>query len=114
MDPEIHFYRALCLLGGRRPRDLTAPVVRQVEAALRRASGGEPPGHVLLLQAYLKADFYRANGLLSPPPTSEELLEMARDRQIVLPRLQELYRHTPIEGFVQQPPGGPGEDSLPL
>jgi len=97
-DAEIFYYLGLARLHGRRPRSLRPDVIKRVEADLWTAgnlSRGREPAHLWLLQALIKHDFYRLNGLRVKAPTVEELLTEARTAALDPSELQRLDSHEP-------------------
>lgn len=75
---DLHYYLALALLEGRRPRYLKINEIRQIEASARRAleSDGCAAHHFCFL-AFLLRDFYLENYLLPAEPSYDELLKRA-------------------------------------
>ena len=99
-EARVYFYRALALLGGRRPRSARPGVIHQIESDLWQAGQrlrDEEPAHLWFFQALIQYDFYRMNGLRTKPPTAEELLGEARAAPIDedATYLQRLLDHAP-------------------
>jgi hypothetical protein len=98
---DLHYYRALALLGGRRPRFLKGEEVRQIEASARRVLDlPDCAAHHLCLLAFLYKDFYLDNHLVPPPPGYEALLGRAAAAPSQTTNLTELARLVPGTGGV--------------
>ena len=94
---DLHYYRALALLGDRRPRFLKVQELRPIEASARRALDLDDCAvHHLCLLAFLWHDFYLENHLLPPEPGYEELLKRAAAAPLDPARLAELVRLVPL------------------
>jgi hypothetical protein len=88
---DLHYYRALALLGGRRPRFLKVGELRSIEASARRVLDlDDRAAHHLCFLAFLQRDFYLENHLLPSQPAYGELLEKAAAARLESPRLEEL------------------------
>jgi hypothetical protein len=75
---DLHYYLALALLGGRRPRFLKASELKAIEASARRAIAlQDRAAHHLCFLAFLIQDFYLTNHLVPRSPTYEELVDLA-------------------------------------
>jgi hypothetical protein len=93
---DLHYYHALALLGGRRPRYLKLEEIRAVEASARRVLDLEDrAAHQLCFLAFLCRDFYLENHLLPPPPTFDDLVSRAVAAPLDQPRMDELVRFLP-------------------
>lgn len=93
---------ALALLRGRRPRTLAPREVQVVEQHLRAALElTERPGHLFLLLAFIKHDFYRYNGFDDRPPTYRELVRRYASEPSAPDGLERVLQHVPIESFLQ-------------
>jgi hypothetical protein len=98
---DLHYYKALALLGDRRPRSLDVEELRPVEAsAIRVLLLADRAAHHLCLLAFLQKDFYLENHLVPPQPGYEELLEQAAALPLDEAKLQELVDLVPgIKAF---------------
>lgn len=73
--PDLHFYMALALLGGTRPKLLSLNTIRGIEDYLRVAIQNEPRcDHARVLWALVKQDYYVMNGMFDRSPTVSDLL----------------------------------------
>ena len=78
-DDSAHYYQAIALLCGKRPRSLKLPKVREIERCLEQAIRlHDRDSHYLYLLAAVRQDYYVANGLTHSPPSMGELLRAAR------------------------------------
>ena len=74
---EIHYYIALSLLNGKRPKLLGLQTIRKAEEHLKNAIRLDKRcGHAYILWAIIKYDFYVLNGMFDRSPTYDELLNM--------------------------------------
>jgi hypothetical protein len=81
-DADNHFYLALALLRGRRPKTLTRPEVLEIENHLRKSCELNPEAaHPFLVWAAIKWDYFVVNGF-SPPEEAWALIEEAEDRRL--------------------------------
>ncbi len=88
---DLHYYLALALLGGRRPKYLKVAEAQEIEGHARRAlSLADCAAHHVCLLALLRRDFYLENHLVSPEPRFEELLARAAAAPILADKLGEL------------------------
>jgi hypothetical protein len=93
---DLHYYRALALLAGRRPGSLKPGEIKAVEAsATHAAQCDDYAAHHLCLLAFLYEDFYMDNYLVVPAPGYEELLRRAAASPMQPARLDELSRLVP-------------------
>jgi hypothetical protein len=93
---DLHYYLALALLGGRRPRSLKVSELRPIESSVRRALDlDDCATHHLCLLAFLQRDFYLENQLSPRPPLYEDLLQRAATAPRDLLRLAELVELVP-------------------
>lgn len=93
---DLHYYLALALLRGRRPRSLKLDDVRSVAAVASRSLSlpGCAAHHPCLL-AFLYKDFYLENYLTPPEPGYDALLSKAAALPLHPERLDELVRLAP-------------------
>jgi hypothetical protein len=88
---DLHYYWAIALLAGRRPRSLEIGALKPIEASARRVLNLEDcAAHHLCFLAFLQRDFYLENFLLPPKPTYEALLDQAAAARPERLRLDEL------------------------
>lgn len=93
---DLHYYLALALLGGRRPRYLKISDLRPIEAAVRHATRcSDRAAHHFSLLAFLIQDFYLENYLPPPSPGLESLLDEAKATPRDPARLAELEELLP-------------------
>jgi hypothetical protein len=93
---DLHYYRALALLGDRRPRSLKGTEVREIEASARLVLDlPDCAAHHFCLLAFLHKDFYLENHLVPPPPGYEALLGRAAAVPLQPAKLTELTRLVP-------------------
>lgn len=110
---DLHYYRALALLGDRRPHLLKVAEFRTIEASARRAlQFDDCASHHLCLLAALYQDFYLQNHLVPPKPTYEELLGRAAVSPREPARLAELVRLMPSARAIVNPLARTGTESL--
>ena len=89
-NPELYFYAAVALLGGKRPFLVNKSVIRQIEEYLQAtiAIGNQAIAHYLL--AYVKYDFYR-NKMLRTTPEYEQALAVAHHLEITEEEIRMLF-----------------------
>lgn len=93
--PDAFYYQALIQLHGRQPRLLTKSqadkIVQSIEIACELAPG---EAHYYYLLAWIKYDFYMANGFLVPGDPLQTLLYSASRCHIDRPKCEEMIRHS--------------------
>jgi tetratricopeptide (TPR) repeat protein len=95
-DP--YYYAALALLQGKRPRVHTHSCIKKVEEMLHAAEELDGTKHIhCLLWAAVKRDYYDFNGMIPRPPSVDELLSRASQRERNDGELQCLERLLPRE-----------------
>lgn len=73
---NAHYYIALALLEGKRPRLLPFSIIQEIEKRLRMATmQGSSCSHCFVLWAIVKEDYYVINGLYVKPPSPSQLLQ---------------------------------------
>jgi hypothetical protein len=93
---DLHYYMALALLDGRRPRFLKIGEIKPIEASARRAiDRADRAAHHFCLLAFLVRDFYLDNHLAPRPPSYEELMKLAVAAPMDRARLAELAQLVP-------------------
>jgi hypothetical protein len=91
---DLHYYRALAMLRGRRPRTLTVAEIKPIETSAQRAiEAADFAAHHLGLLALIRHDFYQGNHLALPRTTCEELLMRAAEAPRDPARWDELIDH---------------------
>jgi len=78
--PDVYYYLALASLKGKRPKLMSLSTVRTIEKHLQTATELDPNcgGHVYLLWALVKYDYYVLNGMSDHSPSIQQLLVQAR------------------------------------
>jgi hypothetical protein len=98
---DVFYYQALIQLGGRQPRLLTKSqadkIIRSLETA---ADQGPGEAHYYYLSAWVKYDFYTANGFLVPGHPIPALLHSATRCRIDRPKCEEMIRHSGAAGSI--------------
>lgn len=95
-SPDLHYYLALALLEGRRPRSLKLEDIRPIVAnAVRSLNLPDCAAHHHLLLAFLYQDFYVNNCLVPPEPGYDALVKKAAALPLNRERLDELVRLLP-------------------
>ncbi|HWN44856.1 MAG TPA: CHAT domain-containing protein [Thermoanaerobaculia bacterium] len=93
---DLHYYLALALLRGRRPRSLKLEDARPIVASTARSlSLPDCAAHHCCLLAFLYKDFYLENYLVPPEPGYDALLKRAADLPLNIGRLDELVSLVP-------------------
>ncbi|HEX5719947.1 MAG TPA: CHAT domain-containing protein [Thermoanaerobaculia bacterium] len=93
---DLHYYLALALLRGRRPRSLKLEEIRPiVDTAARSLSLPDCAAHHSCLLAFLYKDFYLENYLVPPEPGYDALVTKAAALPLNPERLNELIRLVP-------------------
>lgn len=91
-DHQAHFYLALSMLKGNRPKLLKLATVRTIEEHLQTATELAPQfGQAYILWALLKYDYYVLNSIRDQPPTVSQLLN--RNWSIHKEEVNELKMH---------------------
>lgn len=94
---DLYYRLALAMSGRKRPRLWALSTVRAIEKHLRAAAELDSScGHVYLLWALIKYDYYKLNGMFDRPPTVQQLLAQARS--VDKEHLRELLSHTCLPG----------------
>lgn len=76
-EPEIHYYLALSLIKGRRPKIIPFKEIREIEQYLNAALQLGDKSKYYYLSAIINFDFYASNGMKIPQPDYNELLDSA-------------------------------------
>lgn len=72
---HIHYYLAIALLRGNRPKLASLATIRALESHLKIATQLQPQkGGAYVLWALVKYDFYVLNGMYDRPPSYQDLL----------------------------------------
>lgn len=94
LTSDTHYYLALAMLGGARPRTRAWSRIQDVERHLSAAVHAQPHSpHAYALWAIVKEDYYEANGLSLTMPSIAELI--TRAETISSERAIEIVRHIP-------------------
>ncbi len=100
LDPfhgDTGYYLALAKIAGREARTLRAPEVSAIEECLNLATSvGVPQGHQYALWAFVKYEYYLVNGLIPPPPSIDELVDLAMDAGIDSREMHYMLLHAPV------------------
>lgn len=85
IDPSLsntHYYLAIALLGGKRPRKVDEWTIRDIEEALNVAIHRDAnSSRCYMLWAIIKHGFYDMNGFIENPPTSTQLFSLGESIQ---------------------------------
>jgi len=81
-DSEIHYYYALSMIKGRRPKVLTLKEIQVIEKFINSAIQLGDKAKYYYLAALINHDFYLGNGLKVPEPNYDELLKNATNSEI--------------------------------
>ena len=82
-DPSGYYYRAICILKGKRPRTASLPVIREAEQLIDTALQLDPAnGCYNVLLAAVRHDYYVLNGMRVPAPVPEELIASAGAKHV--------------------------------
>jgi hypothetical protein len=73
-NPEVRFYLALAIIGGRKTRKLDQRTTEELERILMPALGTEG-GYINVLLAIIKEGYYASNGFRVTAPTIDELFD---------------------------------------
>lgn len=72
---DIYFYKALAMLGGKRPQSMAFNEIKEIEFLLQLATENDSAcTHAYLLQALIKEDFYVNNKMPVNPYSIRDLL----------------------------------------
>ena len=97
-DPSLsdaHYYLAIALLGGKKPRKVDEWTIRDIEEKLNTAIRKDSkPSRCYVLWAIVKHGFYAMNEFLENPPTSAQLFSLgeliqAKDAEKILDHLND-------------------------
>lgn len=97
-DPSLsdaHYYLAIALLGGKKPRKVDEWTIRDIEEKLNIAIRKDSkPSRCYVLWAIIKHGFYAMNEFLENPPTSAQLFNLgesiqAKDAREILDHLSD-------------------------
>ncbi len=93
---DLHYYLALALLQGKRPRSLKPDEIKSVMASAGRSLNlPDCAAHHFGLLAFLCKDFYLENQLIPPEPGYDALLRMATQAPLRREKLDELVLLAP-------------------
>lgn len=91
-DPAGYYYRAICVLGGRRPRTASLPVIRKAEQLILAALELDPSnGCYDALLAAIRHDYYVLNGMRVPAPTPEQLAASAERKRVNRIEVEQIF-----------------------
>lgn len=94
---DAHYYYGLSIIRARKPKLLSLSEVRLIEEHLQAAMRlDDRPAKYYYLAAILKFDYYLANGLLCRPPSPEELLLLAEDKEHDAWEVERLLHFVPV------------------
>jgi tetratricopeptide (TPR) repeat protein len=96
--PDVYYCLALASLKGKRPKLMSLSTVRTIEKHLQTATELDPNcgGHVYLLWALVKYDYYVLNCMFDRPPRIPQLL--AHSRSVSRDRLSQILAHVHLPG----------------
>lgn len=77
-DPDVYFYYAIALNGGKKPRKLMLKDVKKIEEYLNTALRLEKRANALILMALIKDDFYNGNCMTMPGQDPVLMIDEAR------------------------------------
>lgn len=76
-EPEIHYYLALAMIKGRRPKTIPFKEIKEIEQYNNAAIQLGDKAKYYYLSAIINYDFYAGNGMKVPQPDYHELLNSA-------------------------------------
>jgi tetratricopeptide (TPR) repeat protein len=92
-DPSGYYYRAVCMLRGKRPRITSLSVMREAEQLIGTASELDPSnGRYEVVLAALRYDYYVLNGMRIPDPAPAILMANARTKHLDQLEIHEICR----------------------
>ncbi len=77
-EPEIHYYLALSMIKGRRPKTIPFKEIKEIEQFINSALQLGDKAKYYYLAAIINFDFYASNGMKVPQPDYNELFYNAR------------------------------------
>jgi hypothetical protein len=91
-DPSGYYYRAICVLKGKRPRTASLPVIREAEQLIGTALELDPSnGCYDALLAAVRHDYYVLNGMRAPVPVPEELIARAGAKHVDVLEVEQIF-----------------------
>ena len=77
-EPEIHYFLALSMIKGRRPKTIPFKEIKEIEQFINSALQLGDKAKYYFLAAIINFDFYASNGMKVPQPDYNELFYNAR------------------------------------
>jgi tetratricopeptide (TPR) repeat protein len=77
-EPEIHYFLALSMIKGRRPKTIPFKEIKEIEQFINSALQLGDKAKYYYLAAIINFDFYASNGMKVPQPDYNELFYNAR------------------------------------
>lgn len=95
-DPDVFFYAAIALMGGKKAFIQKKAVIDEVLACINKALQYEKKGIYYYFLAYIKYDYFERK-YLRTSPNYKEAFAMARQAGLTLSQVQELYALLGVE-----------------
>ena len=89
-DPDIHYYKAICLLGGKKAYLQQRPTIDAVMKSINTAIALKPKGIYYYFMAYIKYDYFERK-YLNINPNYRMTLQMAVIKGVTIAEINELY-----------------------
>jgi tetratricopeptide (TPR) repeat protein len=105
-----YYYRAICILKGRRPRTASMNLIREIEQLALTAMTLEPSNaRYDLLLAAIRHDYYVLNGLRVPEPKPPELLSSIAIKHLDQLEAEQMFQLLKMDGsLIEAAIRGPG------
>jgi tetratricopeptide (TPR) repeat protein len=103
-DPSGYYYRAICILKGKRPRTASLPIIREAEQLIGTALELDSTnGRYDVLLAAIQYDYYVLNGMRVPHPPPEVLIAGAGMKYMDRLEVEQIFGLIKVnEGMVRQ------------
>lgn len=101
LNSDYHYYLALVMLQGRHPKSLRLTEADVINKHLEKAcKSGTPKAHYFYLWAFVKANFYLANGFRIPEPSIQDILSVAEQYYVDNDSLNVMLKNIPYNNNV--------------
>jgi hypothetical protein len=101
LETDYYFYVALAMFKGRHPKTLSFSEANSINKYLEKACYSKSPkAHYFYLWAFIKANFYLANGFRVPEPSIEETLLSGEQYPVDNYAVKIMLQHIPSENSI--------------
>ena len=99
-ESDVYYYYALSLMKGRKPKLISLTEIKKIEGFINTAIQlNDANGNYYYLWALIKYDFYLKNGLRSPDPSLDYLLDELKTKELSVNELEKIKEMIPVTDF---------------